>query len=213
LGHDENSCVRRKAEHKDHVWTWDFIHDRTSDGRSMKWLSIVDEYTRECLALEVERGITSQRVIDVLAELFRIRGVPKHIRSDNGSEFIDVAPPQRQVFAGASQAAKPTEGEDKSPFSVRARIQNLLGFFSGHKVKLAWIGFDAAAAQVGKGIFRNQPFSRSRPKELLGPPAISPDRIVGQLPGQEHAKFIGVAGRNVANQFVRAEELQEVSPD
>lgn len=88
LGHSDNSCVRRKAEHKDHVWTWDFIHDRTSDGRPLKWLSIVDEYTRECLALEVERGITSGRVIDVLAELFRLRGVPRHIRSDNGPEFI-----------------------------------------------------------------------------------------------------------------------------
>jgi transposase-like protein len=64
------------------------IHDRTTDGRPLKWLSIVDEYTRECLALEVERGITSGRVIDVLTELFRIRGVPKHIRSDNGPEFI-----------------------------------------------------------------------------------------------------------------------------
>lgn len=88
LGHSDNSCVRRKAEHKDHVWTWDFIHDRTTDGRPLKWLSIVDEYTRECLALQVERGITSRRVIDVLAERFRIRGVPKHIRSDNGPEFI-----------------------------------------------------------------------------------------------------------------------------
>ena len=88
LGHSENSCVRRKAEHKDHVWTWDFVHDRTTDGRPLKWLSIVDEYTRECLALEVERGITAERVIDVLADLFRIRGVPRHIRSDNGPEFI-----------------------------------------------------------------------------------------------------------------------------
>jgi putative transposase len=88
LGHSENSCVRRKADHKDHVWTWDFIHDRTASGRPLKWLSIVDEYTRECLALEVDRGITAEKVIDVLAELFRIRGVPKHIRSDNGPEFI-----------------------------------------------------------------------------------------------------------------------------
>jgi transposase InsO family protein len=88
LGHGENSCVRRKAKHKDHVWTWDFIHDRTASGRPLKWLSIVDEYTRECLALEVDRGITAEKVIDVLAELFRIRGVPKHIRSDNGPEFI-----------------------------------------------------------------------------------------------------------------------------
>lgn len=88
FGHSENSCVRRKAEHKDHVWTWDFIHDRTTNGRPLKWLSIVDEYTRECLALEVDRSITAEKVIDVLAELFRIRGVPKHIRSDNGPEFI-----------------------------------------------------------------------------------------------------------------------------
>ena len=83
-----NSCVRRKAEHKDHVWTWDFIHDRTTNGRPLKWLSIVDEYTRECVALEVDRSITAEKVIDVLTDLFRIRGVPKHIRSDNGPEFI-----------------------------------------------------------------------------------------------------------------------------
>ena len=88
LGHSANSCVRRKAEHKDHVWTWDFIHDRTTNGRPLKWLSIVDEYTRECLALEVGRSITAEKVIDVLVDLFRIRGVPKHIRSDNGPEFI-----------------------------------------------------------------------------------------------------------------------------
>jgi putative transposase len=88
LGHSGNSCVRRRAEHKDHVWTWDFIHDRTKNGRPLKCLSIVDEYTRECLALEVDRGITAEKAIDVLAELFRIRGVPKHIRSDNGPEFI-----------------------------------------------------------------------------------------------------------------------------
>ena len=88
LGCSENSCVRRKAEHKDHVWTWDFIHDRTTNGRSLKCLSVVDEYTRECLTLEVDRSITSDKVIDVLVELFRIRGVPNHIRSDNGPEFI-----------------------------------------------------------------------------------------------------------------------------
>jgi transposase InsO family protein len=56
LGHSGNSCVRRKSEHKDHVWTWDFIHDRTVDGRPLKWLSIMDEYTRECLALEACTG-------------------------------------------------------------------------------------------------------------------------------------------------------------
>jgi len=88
LGHSDNGIARRRAEHKDHVWAWDFIHDRTEDGRAIKWLSIVDEFTRECLCLEVARGMTSGDVIDLLIELFHTRGLPKHIRSDNGPEFI-----------------------------------------------------------------------------------------------------------------------------
>lgn len=88
LGSGQNACSRRRAEHPDHVWAWDFIHDRTEDGRPLKWLSIVDEYTRECVALVVDRSLTSEAVLDVLAELFRTRGVPRHIRSDNGPEFI-----------------------------------------------------------------------------------------------------------------------------
>ena len=88
LGHSGNSCVRRRAEHKDDVWTWDFIHDRTTAGQPLKWFAITDEYTRECLALEVDRGMTADQVLDVLTHLFVTRGVPKHIRSDNGPEFI-----------------------------------------------------------------------------------------------------------------------------
>jgi putative transposase len=88
LGKSENGCHRRRAEHKDHVWCWDFVFDHTTSGSTLKWLSIVDEYTRECLALKVARSITSEDVIDTLAELFAMRGVPRHIRSDNGSEFI-----------------------------------------------------------------------------------------------------------------------------
>jgi putative transposase len=88
LGHSGNSCVRRPAEHKDHVWTWDFLHDRTSDGRPLKWLTLIDEYTRECLALEVDRGMTAKAVKTVLAAVVQQRGAPMHIRSDNGSEFI-----------------------------------------------------------------------------------------------------------------------------
>jgi len=88
LGHSANSCVRRRAEHADHVWAWDFIFDRTTSGRSLKWLSIVDEYTRECLALVAARSITAEDVLDVVAELFVVRGVPGHLRSDNGPEFI-----------------------------------------------------------------------------------------------------------------------------
>lgn len=88
LGSSENGCHLRKAVHKDHVWCWDFVFDRTTSGSALKWLSIVDEYTRECLALKVDRSITSEDVIDTLAELFAMRGVPQHIRSDNGPEFI-----------------------------------------------------------------------------------------------------------------------------
>jgi putative transposase len=88
LGNSENGCHRRRAESPNHVWCWDFVFDRTESGAALKWLSIVDEYTRECLALKVARSITSEDVIDTLAELFAMRGVPQHIRSDNGPEFI-----------------------------------------------------------------------------------------------------------------------------
>ena len=87
LGKSENGSVRHRAEHKDHVWAWDFVFDHTTSGSQLKWLSIVDEHTRECLALKVDRSITSEDVIDTLAELFAMRGVPKSIRSDNGPEF------------------------------------------------------------------------------------------------------------------------------
>jgi transposase InsO family protein len=67
---------------------WDFVYDRTTSGSQLKWLSVVDEYTRECLALKVDRGITSEDVIDTLSELFVMRGVPRHVRSGNGPQFI-----------------------------------------------------------------------------------------------------------------------------
>lgn len=88
LGLSMNSITRRRATHKDHVWCWDFIHDSDEHNRPLKWLVVIDEYTRECLALEVERSIKALDVIDVLAELFLIRGLPRYIRSDNGPEFI-----------------------------------------------------------------------------------------------------------------------------
>jgi transposase InsO family protein len=91
LGSSVNACHCRRAELQDHVWTWDFVFDRTTSGSALKWLSIVDEFTRECLTLKVARSITSEEVIDALAELFAIRGVPRHIRSDNGPEFIALA--------------------------------------------------------------------------------------------------------------------------
>lgn len=88
LGVGENGCPRRRAEHKDHVWSYDFVMDRTEDSRTLKMMPIVDEYTRECLALEVERSITAEEVVKTLAHLFELRGGPVFIRSDNGPEFI-----------------------------------------------------------------------------------------------------------------------------
>ena len=70
------------------MWSWDFVHDRLVDGRAIKLLVIVDEYTRECLALRVERSITGEDVLDTLSQLFAQRGLPACIRSDNGPEFI-----------------------------------------------------------------------------------------------------------------------------
>lgn len=88
LGSSASGCVRYRAQGKGHVWAWDFIHDRTADGRPLKWLSVVDEYTRECLALEVGGGMKASGVVTVLDGLVRRRGAPGHIRSDNGPEFI-----------------------------------------------------------------------------------------------------------------------------
>jgi transposase InsO family protein len=87
-GSSANGCVRRRALHKDHVWAWDFIHDRTTDGRPLKWLTLVDEYTRACLLLEVARSITARKAVPLVADVIRQRGAPAHVRSANGPEFI-----------------------------------------------------------------------------------------------------------------------------
>jgi putative transposase len=87
-GQDGNACHLRPSRGKDDVWTWDFLFDRTSDGRGLKWLSLVDEYTRECLALEARRGMTAEEIRVILAEVAAERGGPPHrVRSDNGPEF------------------------------------------------------------------------------------------------------------------------------
>jgi putative transposase len=84
---NDGSCIRLRPEHKDHVWSYDFVTARTADGRAFRMLTIIDEYTRECLAIMVGRRLTSEDVIDQLFNLFVLRGIPEHIRSDNGPEF------------------------------------------------------------------------------------------------------------------------------
>ena len=88
LGGSENSCVRKRALRPNHVWSYDFIEDRTEKGRKLRMLVVIDEFTRESLAIEVAWSFTARQVIDVLRYLFAIRGVPEHLRSDNGPEFV-----------------------------------------------------------------------------------------------------------------------------
>ena len=84
----DGSCVRLRPEYRNHVWSYDFVHHRTDDGRAFRTLNILDEHSRECLAIRVKRKLNSNEVIDALTDLFILRGVPAYIRSDNGPEFI-----------------------------------------------------------------------------------------------------------------------------
>jgi putative transposase len=88
LGSSVNACHRHRATHKNHVWTLDFVWDVTEDGRQLKFLAVVDEYTRESLAIRVDRSIRSLDVQELLEGLFAEHGVPAHLRSDNGPELI-----------------------------------------------------------------------------------------------------------------------------
>ena len=84
---NDGSCIRLRPEHENHVWSYDFMIERTANGRAFKILNIIDEFTRKNLSTKVNRRIRSQDVIDELFELFILRGIPEHIRSDNGPEF------------------------------------------------------------------------------------------------------------------------------
>ena len=84
---NDGSCIRLRPEHRDHVWSYDFVYERTHEGRPLRLLTIIDEYSRECLAIKVARKLSSDDVLSTLARLFVQRGTPGYIRSDNGSEF------------------------------------------------------------------------------------------------------------------------------
>ena len=88
LGSSDSGCARHRAERPNQVWSYDFVADQTADGRRLKILPVVDEFTRECLTIEVERSLTAEDVVSTLEYLFEVRGVPESIRSDNGPEFI-----------------------------------------------------------------------------------------------------------------------------
>ena len=101
---NDGSCVRLRPERPNHIWSYDFVEDRTHNGRKFRMLNVIDEFTRECLAIRVDRRLKSTDVIDVLSDLFILRGVPGHVRSDNGPEFIAKAVREWIAAVGARTA-------------------------------------------------------------------------------------------------------------
>ena len=91
IGCSENACNRKRPEYYNHIWSYDFLSERLENGRLMKLLVVIDEFTRECLAIDVNRKIKGPDVVEVLHYLFAIRGCPAYIRSDNGAEFVSNA--------------------------------------------------------------------------------------------------------------------------
>ena len=121
---NDGSCVRLRAEHRNHVWSYDFVEDRTHDGKKYRMLNVIDEFTHECLAIRVERSLKSADVIDVLSDLFILRGVPGHVRSDNGPEFVAKAV---QEWIGAV-GAKTTYIMPGSPWEMASSSPSTPGF-------------------------------------------------------------------------------------
>ena len=125
----DGSRVRLRPEYRDHVWSYDFVEDRTHDGRKVRMLNVVDEFTRECLAIRVARKLKAIDVIDVLSDLFILRGVPGHIRSDNGPEFIAQAVQDWIGAVGAKTAyiapGSPWENGYVESFNARLRDELL----------------------------------------------------------------------------------------
>ena len=128
---NDGSCIRLRAERANHVWSYDFVEDRTHDGRKYRMLNIVDEFTHECLAIRIARKLKSTDVIDVLSDLFILRGVPEHVRSDNGPEFVAKAVQEWIAAVGAKTAyiapGSPWENGFIESFNARLRDELLDG--------------------------------------------------------------------------------------
>jgi transposase InsO family protein len=161
-GQDENACHLRPSRGKDDVWTWDFIFDRTSDGRSLKWLSIVDEYTRECLALEARRGMTAEDIRTILAEVAARRGGPPcRMRSDNGPEFV--AEVVKSWLEGAASGAlyvapgSPWQNGYAESFQSKVRDE----FFDGEE-------FESEPQARALGALWKEEYNTERPHSSLG---------------------------------------------
>ncbi|NOD65878.1 MULTISPECIES: IS3 family transposase [unclassified Ruegeria] len=128
---NDGSCVRLRPEYRNHVWSYDFVHCRTDDGKAFRTLNILDEHSRECLAIRVKRKLNSVDVIDALTDLFILRGAPRFIRSDNGPEFIAQAVRDWIAAVGAQTAyiepGSPWENGYCESFNGRFRDELLNG--------------------------------------------------------------------------------------
>jgi len=128
---NDGSCVRLRPERRDHVWSYDFVHGRTDDGKTFRMLNILDEFSRECLAIRVKRKLNANDVIDALSDLFILRGVPGYIRSDNGPEFVAQAVRNWIAAVGARTAyiepGSPWENGYCESFNARLRDELLNG--------------------------------------------------------------------------------------
>jgi transposase InsO family protein len=127
----DGSCIRLRPERRNHVWSYDFVEDLTHDGRRFRMLTVVDEFTRECLAIRVGRRLRAAAVIDVLSELFILHGVPSHIRLDNGPEFVAKRVRDWIAAVGAKTAyiapGSPWENGYIESFNARLRDELLDG--------------------------------------------------------------------------------------
>ncbi|WP_298852615.1 IS3 family transposase [uncultured Ruegeria sp.] len=168
---NDGSCVRLRPEHRDHVWSYDFVHCRTDDGKAFRTLNIIDEYSRECLAIRVDRKLNSGNVIDALSDLFILRGVPTFIRSDNGPEFVAQAIQDWIKAVGAKTAyiepGSPWENGYCESFNARFRDE----FLNGE------VFYSLREAQILIEEWRRH-YNTKRPHSALGyrPPA--PETIV-----------------------------------
>ena len=162
----DGSCIRLRPEHRNHVWSYDFVEDRTHDGRKYRMLNVIDEFTHECLAIRVARKLKAIDVIDVLSDLFILRGIPGHIRSDNGPEFVAKAVREWITAVGAKTAyiepGSPWENGYVESFNARLRDELLDGE----------IFYTLREAQIVIESWRRH-FNTIRPHESLGykPPA------------------------------------------
>ncbi len=178
---NDGSCVRLKPESENHVWAYDFVHIRTWDGRAVRLLTIIDEYTRECLAIRAGRSIRSSDVIETLAGLMMARGVPEHIRSDNGPEFT--ARVVREWLGGVG--AKTLYIEPGSPWE-NGYVESFNGKLRDELLDRE-VFYTLLEVQVLTEQYR-QTYNRIRPHSSLGyrPPApetILPENLVPVLVG------------------------------